>query len=174
MLCALFIEAPLSATVVLPADFIEVVRGSGTIVHGRVVDVRSVLVGPARTIESIVTVEVVQSLKGAPGASVSFRVPGGRVGRYRRVMVGAPQFEPGNEVVVFLRGQAPAMPSLFGLNQGVYRVTRDASAGAVVTPAPVVARSPGAERVVRGDPARQPMQLEMFLRQVQAAGERQQ
>ena len=56
-----------SATVVLPADFAEVVSGAETIVYGRVVDVRSTLSGPRRVIESFVTVSVIESLKGAPG-----------------------------------------------------------------------------------------------------------
>ena len=111
--CALCVQH-LSATVVLPADFATVVSEAGVIVHGRVVDVRSDLTGPRRVIESFVTVAVVESFKGAPGASVTFRVPNGQVGRYRRILVGAPEFARGDEVVVFLAGRPPAMPALFG------------------------------------------------------------
>jgi hypothetical protein len=160
-----------SATVLVPADFAEVVTGSSTIVFGRVVEVRSALTGPRRVIESVVTVSVIQSLKGAAGATVAFRVPNGQVGRYRRVLVGAPEFAEGDEVVVFLEGRAPAMPSVFGLSQGVYRVTRDATAGALVAP-PVAGRGAAAERVVRGDPVRRPMPVEAFAREVRAVLER--
>ena len=125
--------ATASATVLVPADFETVVNGSGLIVHGRVVDVRSAVTAPRGGIETFVTVAVVDAFKGNPGASVTFRVPNGQVGRYRRVIVGAPEFAEGDEVVVFLRGQAPAMPALFGLSQGVYRVTRPAGVPAVVT-----------------------------------------
>ena len=112
--------------------------------------------------------QVLESLKGSSsaGAAVTFRVPNGQVGRYRRVVVGAPEFIEGDEVVVFLQGQPPAMPTLFGLSQGVYRVTRDAAARAIVMPPPVAARGPGAERVVRGDPVRRPMPVEAFAREV--------
>ena len=55
-----------SATVLVPADFTTVVAESVTIVHGRVVDVTSGLTGPRRTIESLVTVQVIESLKGLP------------------------------------------------------------------------------------------------------------
>ena len=158
----------LTATVVLPAEFTEVVRGSSLIVHGRVIDVRSELVGPRRTIESFVTVQVIEALKGVPGDTVTFRVPNGQVGRYRRVMVGAPEFERGDEVVIFLSGRPPAMPSVFGLSQGVYRVVHDASARALVAPPPVMARGIAAERVVRGDPARQALPIDQFARQVRA------
>ena len=160
------------ATVILPADFATVVNGASLAVHGRVVSVQSGLTGPRRTIESFVTVAVLRSLKGTPGATVTFRVPNGQVGRYRRIVIGAPEFEEGDEVVVFLEGRAPAMPTLFGLSQGVYRVIRDSSARALVTPPPVMARGVGAERVVRGDPVRTPMPVDAFAREVQAVLER--
>jgi hypothetical protein len=160
------------ATVLLPADFVTIVTGSPIIVHGRVSDVRSFVTGPRRTIESVVTLTVIDTLKGTPAPTLTFRVPNGQVGRYRRVVVGAPEFDPGDEVVVFLQARAPSIPSLFGLSQGVYRVVRDRNAQAIVTPPPVMARGAGAERVVRGDPVRQPMPMAAFAREVRAALER--
>lgn len=161
-----------SATILLPVDFTTIVNEAGTIVHGRVVDVRSVLAGPTRTIESHVTVAVIESLKGAAGGSVTFRVPNGQVGRYRRILVGAPEFIPGDEIVVFLRGRAPAMPTLYGLSQGVYRVSRAAGGAATVTSAVRSADGRTAERIVRGDPARRPVPVQDFVRQVTAMVER--
>jgi hypothetical protein len=115
-------------------------------------------------------VQVLESLKGSAsaGAAVTFRVPNGQVGRYRRVVVGAPEFAEGDEVIVFLQGQPPAIPALFGLSQGVYRVRRDSAAHPIVMPAPVTARGAGAERVVRGDPVRRPMPVEAFVHEVRA------
>jgi len=161
-----------SATVLLPADFTTVVTGSPTIVHGRVTDVRSFISGPRRTIESVVTLSVIETLKGVPARTVLFRVPNGQVGRYRRVVVGVPEFEDGDEVVVFLQAHAPAIPTLFGLSQGVYRVVRDANAQAIVMPPAVMARGISAERVVRGDPVRQPMPIAAFAREVRSVLER--
>jgi hypothetical protein len=161
-----------SATVVLPADFTTVVTEAGAIIHGRVVDVRSALSGPRRTIESVVTVAVIDALKGPQGETVLFRVPNGQVGRYRRILVGAPEFEPGDEIVVFLVGPAPAIPTLYGLSQGVYRISRDAAGRAVVMPPPVSARGAGVEPVVRGDPVRTPMPIELFAREVRTILER--
>ena len=161
-----------SATVLLPADFSTVVIGSGIIVHGRVVDVRAVLAGPRRTIESLVTMTVLDAIKGDPGSTITFRLPGGQVGRYRRVVVGAPEFAQGDEAVVFLRGNAPSVPTPVGLSQGVYRVMRDRDARAFVTPAPVMSRGAVPQRVVRGDPDRKPMTVDAFTREVEAILER--
>jgi hypothetical protein len=156
------LASPAFATVVLPADFDDVVYGSTTIVHGRVVDVRSDATGPRRTIESLVTVAVMQTLKGPAASSVSFRLPNGQVGRYRRVVVGAPEFASGDEVILFLHGRAPAIPTIFGLSQGVYRVIRAAGAVPLVA-TPVITRGIGAERIVRGDPGRRPMPVDQFI-----------
>jgi hypothetical protein len=158
----------LSATVVLPADFVEMVSESQIIVHGRVSDVRSHTMGERRSIESLVTVSVTQSLKGDTGAVVVFRVPSGQVGRHRRITVGAPEFRPGDEIVVFLKGRSPVVPMPYGLHQGVYRVQRLARGRTVVTPAPVLAHAADAERMVRGDPAARPITIDAFVAQVRA------
>ena len=167
ILLLLAFTAPARATTVIPADFTEMVAGSQLIVHGAVIDVRSQLTAGARTIETVITIAVTDSLKGESASTVVLRVPGGQVGRYRRVMVGAPEFVRGEEVVLFLAGHAPAMPMPFGLNQGVYRVVRSAGRALV---APLVASSAG--RVVRGDPARRPLALEDFTGQVRTIVER--
>lgn len=162
---AFVLEASVSAMVVMPAEFSEMVSASQTIVHGRVVDVRSYETAGRRTIESLVTVQVVEALKGQgplgpaeAGRYVYFRLPGGQVGRYRRVMVGAPHCEPGDELVLFLKGSAPAVPMPFGLTQGIYRVSRDAAGQATVMPTVNVSSG----RVVRGDPSRRPLELTAF------------
>jgi hypothetical protein len=60
-------------------------------------------------IDTIVTLEAASYLKGGPGDAVTFRVPGGQIGRYRNVMVGAPEFRQGEEVVLFLRAAGPSV-----------------------------------------------------------------
>jgi hypothetical protein len=152
-----------SATALMPGDFPAMTRESDLIVHGRVVDVRAQLAGPRRTIESTVTLQVATALKGTPGTVTTFRVPGGQVGRYRRVLVGAPAFAVGDEVIVFLKGQAPAVPMPYGLSQGVYRVSRQ-GAGAIVVP--LVPTKAG--RVVRGDPSRRPLDPAAFATYVRS------
>ncbi len=159
---------PMSAMVVVPAEFSEMVTSSGLVVHGRVVDIRPQFVGDRRTIETVVTVSVLDALKGQPGETVYFRVPGGQIGRYRRFMVGAPEFVSGEEVVLFLRGRPPVVPFPFGLSQGVYRVVRSADGRSLVTP-PIVSEAAG--RVVRGDPSRRPVELSAFANNVRRIAE---
>jgi hypothetical protein len=161
-LCGLVVGGA-DATTVLPADFATIVTESVTIVRGRVTDVRPDRSGPGRTIESVVTVAVSEWVKGSPQATVSFRVPNGQVGRYRRVVVGAPELSAGEDVVVFLAGRPPALPHVFGLGQGLYRITRT-DAGAVILPP----TAPGsvAARTTRGDPGRRPLPVDAFLQDV--------
>src|SRR5262245_54669088 len=122
ILWAIAAVVPASATTVLPVDFGEMVNRSQTIVYGRVVDVRSQMTGGRRAIESLVTIDVLESIKGGGSRTVVFRVPNGQVGRYRRLTVGAPEFAAGDEVVLFLAGRPPVVPMPYGLSQGVYRV----------------------------------------------------
>jgi hypothetical protein len=164
----MLLASPAAATVYVPVDFREMVTASQAIVHGRVVDVRSEPTQDRLMVVTYVTLDVDNQLKGAGAESITFRVPGGQVGRYRRIIVGAPQFEDGDEVVVFLSARGPSIPYLFGLSQGVYRVARTRDGDAVVTPPAIMARGVGAERVVRGDPARRPVPLASFARDVRA------
>jgi hypothetical protein len=164
---ATLVSASAWATTVLPGDFGEMVSASQVIVHARVVDVRSAAARDAAatrrsatSIESTVTVSVLEALKGSPGPRVAFRVPNGQVGRYRRVTVGAPEFAVGDEVILFLKGAPPGLPSVFGLNQGVYRVNR--------TGATAVVRPVAGGAAVRGDPSRRPLDVIAFARAVRA------
>ena len=145
LLLCLVITGHAFGLTLLPADFTEMVAGSQLIVHGRVVDVRAQMTAGRRTIESVVTVAVVDAVKGTPGREVTFVVPGGQIGRYRRLVVGAPEFSAGQDVLVFLTARAPALPMPFGISQGVYRV----SGG-----------------MVRADSSRHPVAIGDFMRQV--------
>jgi hypothetical protein len=156
----------LSATVLLPAEFREIVSGSQVIVHGRISDVRAEWVDGRRRIESVVTVEPAAFVRGTPTEAVTFRIPGGQIGRYKSMTVGAPTFTRGEEVVLFLSARGPAMPRIFGFNQGVFRVRIDARGQRLVATAPVMARGENPERVVRGALDRRPLPLEQFTAQV--------
>src|SRR5688500_19408934 len=57
------------STVLVPAEFSEIVSGSQIIVHGRVAEVRGEWADNRRHIETIVTLDAGTYLKGGPGRS---------------------------------------------------------------------------------------------------------
>ena len=156
----------LRATTLLPAEFREIVGGSRIIAYGRVLEATAELSDDRKRIETIVTFEVGTYLKGGPGETLTFRVPGGQVGRFRSVMVGAPVFESGDEAVLFLTQRQDGAPRVFGLNQGVFRVQRDERSQRRLVVPPLLARGEAPELVVRGSSGRQAMPLETFGAQV--------
>lgn len=159
-----------SATVLVPAEFREIVAGSQIIAHGRVAEIRAEWTDDRRQIDTVVTLDVSTYLKGGPGEVVTFRVPGGQVGRYRNVVVGAPEFREGEEAVVFLRAEGPAVARVFGLNQGVFRVRADPRTGRrLVLPPVLMAAGVEAEPVRRGSATRTPLPLDSFATTVRAA-----
>ena len=156
------------ATVLVPAELGELVRESQAIVHGRVVDVTAVWADGRRRIDSLVTLEVDEYLKGDFGAQVTIRVPGGQIGRYRSVMVGAPSFAEGDEVVLLLGARGPSIPYVLGLSQGVFRVVEDPQTRARVVVPPPLAAGVDVQAVKRGDGARRPLPLDRFTADVRA------
>lgn len=165
----------LHATVIVPIEFRELVTTAPVIVHGQVVDVRAGWVDGRRSVETFVTVAVTEYLKGDLGERVTFRVPGGQLGRYRTVFVGAPEFQAGDEVVLFLKHAGPSYPYIIGLSQGAFRVVGDARTGERMVTTPVVMGKGGdePERIVRGDVTRRPLPIGAFrdaVRQVLAQG----
>jgi hypothetical protein len=139
------------ATVLVPADLTELTRDARTIARGRIVGVEARWLAGRRGIETIVTLAAESYLKGPLGPTVQFRVPGGQLGAYRNVVVGAPEFAEGQRVIVFLNATGPRVPWVVGLNQGVFRLVQERGAW-----------------IVRGDPRIQPATLATFERDVRA------
>jgi len=153
----------LEATLVIPAEFREIVADAALIVRGTVTDVRSFVVSGSQ-IDSVATVAVETLLKGEADRFVPVRVPGGDVGRTRYVMAGAPVFRTGQRAVFFLKRGPDAGWRPLGLTQGVYRVQSEAGTGRQVVQPPIV---PGRTTAVtgpitRGDDRRRPMPISEF------------
>jgi len=160
---------PLLATVVVPAEFKDIVADATLIVRGHVTDVRGIVV-PDRGIETVTTIAVDRAIKGPSADFVSMRVPGGVVGRNRWVMVGAPVMRVGEQAVFFLKrdpdgnGWRPV-----GLGMGIYAIHASPAARTPVVDPPVIAgRTAAAGRVVRGDSLRKPMAVSEFESLVRA------
>ena len=156
----------LSAHVVIPAEFKEVISDSTLIVRGRVTDVRMVTsIVPGTEVESVATVAVENVLKGQASEFIYVRVPGGTDGRYRYVTVGAPTFKPGQRAVFFLRPRATdtAYPPI-GLTMGEFRVQADPQTGQAVVEPPLVGGKTAATTgpAQRGDTRRRLMPVPEF------------
>jgi len=101
-----------AATYIVPSDD-ALIRKSGSVVRGRVVDVRSVEL-PDGAIETRTTIDVARVIKGQIGVSrVVVRQPGGEVGDRAEIYPGIGGFAVDEQVLVML--DAPV--------QGLYRVT---------------------------------------------------
>jgi hypothetical protein len=168
--CVVFALAlPAQATVLIPADLGELSRDALAIVRGRVAALDPQWTADHGTIETIVTLDVESYLKGSLGSTLRFRVPGGELGRFRSIVVGAPEFAVNQRVVVFLGAHGPSVPHVLGLSQGVFRLTRAADNTGWLVASPVLL--PATTRnvsVVRGDPARRALSLGDFEQTVRA------
>jgi len=164
LICLLAASA--HATTMVPLSFEQLVNDSSAVVYGRVSDVRSQWTADRRFIESVVSIDVIKGMKGGAGETLAFTVPGGRVGRYRNVIPGAPTFATGDLAVFFLTAHGPRLPVTTGLTQGIYRVQRDAASGAMLVTPPIVE---AAGRIARGDVNRKPVSLAAFEGSVHAA-----
>jgi hypothetical protein len=171
VLCSVLLAFSLSAraTVLIPADLGELSRDALAIARGRVTALDSQWTADRGTIETIVTLEVESYLKGSLGSTLRFRVPGGDLGRFRSIVVGAPQFAVDQRVVVFLGARGPSVPYVLGLNQGVFRLAPAADNSGWMVTSPVLAPAVGVStRIVRGDPSRGPVALGEFERTVRS------
>jgi hypothetical protein len=169
--CSLFLwlflaTSSLQATVLIPADLGELAREAGTIARGLIVAVEPRWLDDRRAIETVVTLQTEVYLKGSLGPVVQFRVPGGRMGRFRSITVGAPAFEAGQRVVVFLNGSGPQLPDIVGLSQGVFRLSRGNNAWTVAPQSFTGVTAPRSG----SSPGKRPMPLAEFEAHVRSLG----
>jgi hypothetical protein len=170
---ALFVAIVLSgstvrATTLVASDIASLARDAHAIARGRVVAVEGRLTDDRRGIETVVTLSVDAYLKGALGSTLRFRVPGGELGRYRSIFVGAPQFAVDEQVIVFVGAHGPSVPYILGLSEGVYRIAWSARTSSWVVTSPAAFPVATVTPIVRGDPKRQPMPLSDFEQRVRS------
>ncbi len=172
VVCCLLVllSLPARATVLIPADLGELSRYALAVARGRVAALDARWTEDRVTIETLVTLEVESYLKGGLGSTLRFRVPGGDLGRFRSVVVGAPAFAVDQHVIVFLGARGPSVPYVLGMSQGVFRLSRAADNSDWLVTSPVMLPAPGGatSRVVRGDPSRRAQTLGDFERTVRA------
>ena len=164
----------LIASTFLSAEFKEVVSAASTIVRGRVSDVRAYRSGSG-DVESAVTIAVETTLKGSRETFVSMRLPGGTIGRYRSVMVGAPVMRVGERAVFFLKTGPNNSLWPVGLAQGIYRVSAASAVPMVYAPVVPGVTTNTTGTVIRGDVRRKTLpvtEFESLVRLVLAQGAR--
>ncbi len=95
---------------------------------GRVVGSRAEWNTQRTRIYTYTTFQVERFLKGgAAETEITIRLWGGQVGRMRAVVPGTPRFASGEEVLLFCAGTRARVPTLLGLAQGKFTLSRNAS-----------------------------------------------
>lgn len=82
-----------------------------------------------RHIRTVVKLDVLEVIAGAPPSPLVIELLGGRIGEGELVVEGMPKLYEGEEHVLFVRGKEKKMMPLVGLMHGVYPVMRDARSG---------------------------------------------
>lgn len=116
---------PALGAVVLAYDLSGISKQSDVIARGKVKKLQGKWAG--KRIVTEVTLSVEASLKGTPGAELTFLTPGGVVDGVGMVVSGAASFAEKEEVLVFLSrptGKPSGELAVTGLGQGKYKIDR--------------------------------------------------
>jgi hypothetical protein len=73
--------------------------------------------------------DVTERFKGSPPTRIQVRSPGGRVGHASTRVEEAPEFRPGDEVVLFLEATADGSYGVSAWAEGTFRVRKGSGAG---------------------------------------------
>lgn len=132
-----------SATILVARDLEELTREATAIVLGRVLAVHGEWDHARSRIHTLGTVGVERALKGTTERTVTVRALGGEIPAERRGyrVPGAPRFEPGESLLLFLRPEPSAdgagetikasvgMWQVVGWEQGKFAVALDSGSG---------------------------------------------
>jgi hypothetical protein len=144
---ALMLSAAPAAAATFVATTVETVaRSSAAVVRGTVVG-REARVTDDGRIVTLVRIAVTGAWKGEPDDLVTVVVAGGVVGRVGQWTDGAPSFEDGEDVVVFLAREGPTF-TVSGHALGKYRVSRGEAHPDLDRAAILPRATPAGERLV--------------------------
>ncbi len=132
---ALLWTANASATVMRYADMSRLIEISDVIVHGKIVEQKSFFDQERGHILTNTTVEVKHAFFGEVSQTVRFQQWGGTYEDKISYIPGDARFEPGEEVVLFLRYGHPGDDRLYlsALSQAKYTVHRNQSGDALIS-----------------------------------------
>jgi hypothetical protein len=116
------------ATTVIPPTFEQLVDQAEVIFQGSVTEVHSVWSGEGaqRHIDSYVTFQIEEALKGVPGKSYTIRMLGGTVDGETMEVTDSPKFKVGDHDILFVEHNGEQFIPLVGINNGRFHIQRDA------------------------------------------------
>jgi len=135
--------AQLQSATLQQLSMTDLIAKSTAIVRGTIQASYAAFSGPV--IFTHYSVQVTEKWKGSAGATVDVAVPGGVVSGIRQTYPGAPQFQPGDQYVLFLWTGKSGMTQIMGFSQGAFEVAQDGSSD------PSLTRNPSHELML--DPA---------------------
>lgn len=120
-----------SATTVIPPTFEQLVGQAEFIFQGTVTNTQSVWEGEGaqRHIETYVTFQVEENMKGQAGSSYTIQMLGGTVGDQTFEITDTPKFKVGDHDILFVEHNNDQFVPLVGINYGRFRVQRDEQTG---------------------------------------------
>jgi hypothetical protein len=121
----------ITATTVIPPTFEQLVQQAELIFEGTVTDVKSVWEGEGaqRHIDTYVTFQVADSVKGDAGSSYTIRMLGGTVGDETMMVTDTPKFSVGDREILFVEHNFDQFVPLVGISHGRFHVQRDEQTG---------------------------------------------
>jgi hypothetical protein len=120
-----------TATTVIPPTFEQLVQQAELIFQGTVTDVKSVWEGQGaqRHIDTYVTFQVADSVKGNAGSSYTIRMLGGTVGDETMLVTDTPKFSVGDREILFVEHNFDQFVPLVGISHGRFHVQSDKETG---------------------------------------------
>jgi hypothetical protein len=121
----------IQATTVIPPTFEQLVGQAEVIFQGSVTEVHSVWSGEGaqRQIDSYMTFQVEDSLKGKRGVSFTMRLLGGTVDGETMEVTDSPKFKVGDRDILFVEHNGEQFVPLVGIMHGRFHVQRDEQTG---------------------------------------------
>jgi len=152
---ALCAALPAMAAVAPEVSVEAMAREADAVVRGRVVSATSRWAPDGRHIRTLVSLRRLSTWRGSSPADLVVDVPGGSVGDIAQAVSGAPSFETGEEVVVFLRAAGAGRWRVLGLALGKFRVEAGSAvpklAGVRIERAPLRSGERGVESMPVGE-----------------------
>jgi hypothetical protein len=121
----------ITATTVIPPTFEQLVQQAELIFQGTVTDVKSIWEGEGaqRHIDTYVTFQVADSVKGDAGSSYTIRMLGGTVGDETMMVTDSPKFSVGDREILFVEHNFDQFVPLVGISHGRFHVQSDKETG---------------------------------------------